>query len=179
MASIPVIISTLSAVIGLSMAGGNAIYYTHNLISGKEVRLNSRHSILLADRANTIAGILQKVNPDIIVSNFGRRMIQTLVDSLEWAYKYNGKSKIKKVFKSSKYRFIFTTYHKAITRDMGDLSRALNIGKYGNDLETGFIKQTHDSSMFSTNDNHNISFDDEVSVEHQVPIVQNIVLEKN
>lgn len=117
-------ISALLSITGASMAG---FRWSKDIMTGKNTDLNSRQSILLMERAKSVGDVLKAVHPDLLALPIGARIIQTLIDATGWALKYNKKWKLKKVFKFEKYRHIFRTYHRALSRDLADLSHMLNI----------------------------------------------------
>lgn len=122
--------STLSTLMGLTMAAGTAIQFTQRSVSGANERINSRHSLALLQRANNIADVMCHIDQNVTASTIGTRMIQTLVNAINWALKYNRKRKIKKIFKFEKYRHIFECYHDSIGRELADLTNILALGKY-------------------------------------------------
>lgn len=119
------------------MAAGTAVQFTQRSVSGANERINSRHSLALLQRANNIADVLCHIDQNVTASSVGARMIQTLVDAINWALKYNRKRKIKKIFKFEKYRHIFECYHDSIGRELADLTNILALGKY-QDQEDGY-----------------------------------------
>lgn len=128
-------LSTISALLNISTTAGTAIQFTQRSVSGANERINSRESYRLIERSNSIADTLSHIDHDIIASVIGNRMIQTLIDSIDWSLKYNAKSKIKKVFKYAKYRHIFQVLHDAITRDLADLNGILSLSRYNYDQQ--------------------------------------------
>lgn len=129
-AAVTMTLSTLSALLGLTMAAGTAIQFTQRSVSGANERINSRHSLALIQRASNIADVLCHIDQNVTASTVGTRMIQTLINAINWALKYNRKRKIKKIFKFEKYRHIFECYHDSIGRELADLTNILALGKY-------------------------------------------------
>ena len=120
-------LSTISALISITGTSIAGLRWSKDIMSGKNTDLNSKQSILLMERANSVGNVLKSVHPDILTRPIGHRIIQTLIDSMGWAIKYNKKHKIKKIFKFEKYRHLFRTYHRALSRDLADLSDMLTI----------------------------------------------------
>jgi len=119
------------------MAAGTAIQFTQRSISGANERINSRHSLALLQRADAIANTLCHIDPNVTACDMGSRMVQTLVNAINWALKYNRKRKIKKIFKYEKYRHIFECYHDSISRELADLINILTLGRF-NEQEVGY-----------------------------------------
>lgn len=128
-------LSTISALISITGTAISGLKYAGEVQSGKEKDLNSKQSILLIERVNSIGTVVHGLRPEILNRPIGHRIIHTLVSSMGWAMKYNNKYKIKKVLKFEKYRHIFRTYHRALSRDLADLSNMMSIHQFNMAME--------------------------------------------
>jgi D-ribose pyranose/furanose isomerase RbsD len=124
---IPLTIATLTTLIRILSTGGHVIYDTYGVTSGGIGTIKSTPSKRLLDRCAAIAEMLQGVDNNIIITNMGRKLVQTLVDSIAWAHKYDKKSKITKILFSSGHRNKFKECHQSITQDFSDIGHTMSI----------------------------------------------------
>jgi len=132
---IPLTITTLTTLIRILSTGGHVIHDTYGVTSGGIGTIKSAPSKRLLDRCAAISEMLQGVDHNIIITNMGRKLVQTLVDCIAWGHKYDKKSKISKILFSSGHRDKFKECHEAITQDFSDIAHTMSISSHPhNDL---------------------------------------------
>ncbi len=93
----------------------------------KKDQVKSRKAVALIERTIAIAAIINRLGTATIKTNFGVKLVQTLVDAYNWAQVYLHKYKLSKLIHGHTYRRRFLDYQNMITRDMQDLSRGLQL----------------------------------------------------
>lgn len=124
---IPVTISTLNTLIKLISTSGHVIHDAYGVTQDGITTMKSSPSRRLVDRCSAISEILQGIDHNILISNMGRKLVQTLVDCIAWAKKYDEKYKISKIIMNKSHKSKFKECHLAITQDFADISNTLVI----------------------------------------------------
>lgn len=124
---IPISLGTIAALVSIVSGAGMVINISYDLANSGIEYLRSNTSIKLTNRCAIIAEILQSVDPGIIVTPVGRKLVQTLVDCIEWSKKYDKKTRIKKIFYYEKYHKRFAEYHNNLTQDLSDIAHSIEI----------------------------------------------------
>ena len=123
------IITILMGFIKVLGSAGFVIYYGYKLTDAGFKNIRSEISLNLIERCSMLAQMLQGADKSLLTNEFGRKLIQKLVNAMLWAQKYDEKSTLSKFLFSSSYIMVFNNYHTAITRDLIDLGSYLNISK--------------------------------------------------
>lgn len=124
---IPLTIATLTTLIKLLSSGGHVIHDTYGVTEQGISTIRSKPSKYLLDRCSIIAEILQGVDHNILITNLGRKIVQTLVDCMAWAHEYDKKYRIAKIIFSGGHRSRFKECHQAITQDLSDIAHTIII----------------------------------------------------
>lgn len=130
---IPLTITTLTTLIRLLSTGGHVVYDTYGVTEGGINTIKSTPSRRLLDRCAAIAEMLQGVDHNIIITNMGRKLVQTLVDCIAWCHNYDKKYKLTKIFLSNGHRKKFKDCHSAITQDFSDIAHTMSISSRSHD----------------------------------------------
>lgn len=126
---LPLTFGTIVTLVNLLTQAGFLIYDAYHVLENGQVDYRSRMSHRLADRCSAISEMLQGVDHNVFTTNLGRKMVQTLIDSLAWCQKYDRKIIVKRVLNSQNYRKKFKMWHQAITQDFSDLAHTMSIIK--------------------------------------------------
>lgn len=127
---IPLSISAIMTLSKILSSAGFTIYNVYDITNDGLESIKCQMSRRLADRSSAIAEILQHCERHILLTNLGRKMVQTLIDSIQWSYRYQKKNKLKKIINNFKYEEKFKWYHDAISQDMSDIAHTMQIQTY-------------------------------------------------
>lgn len=111
----------LSTIISILVAAGKIVYGTSNIAFEGLNNLKSPDSIRLSERCSEIIEDLQQMDHNILITGRSHRLVQTIVDCLQWSKHYDEKSYIKKIIFSNKYKSKFKKCHSEITLYYHDL----------------------------------------------------------
>lgn len=118
MAVLPI---SLGALISILSVSGRLIYGAAEITSNGIGSINSKHSHTLVKRCSEIVEDLQQMDHKILGTGRAQTVVQTVINSLNWAKKYEKKKIIIKIIFSNKYEKKFKDHHEYLTQYFNDL----------------------------------------------------------
>lgn len=112
---------SLGTIISILTFSGKMLYGTANLTNSGITTMHSGPSQLLVERCGEIIEDLQQMDHTILITRRSHRLVQTIIDSLNWAKSYDKKCTLKKIIFNGSYSKKFETSHERITRYFYDL----------------------------------------------------------
>lgn len=127
---IPFSLATIAALVSITNVAGHAIATTFDMAEGGLEHIKSGAAERLIRRATTVAEMLHMMSFDFITSSSGQAIIQTLVNCIEWARRYNKKSKLKQIFFSDAYKDRFLICNNSLSNYLSDMASLANISTF-------------------------------------------------
>lgn len=140
MISVPLTIS-LGTLISILLTAGKSIYNVGNLLVEGIGHVRSEEGRSLLNRCLSIIETLQNVDKQYITTARTQRLVQTLVNCLNWVKKYESMNAIRKVIFYKDYRETFRGYHTELTKYYYDMSISI--------LLTGIFPNKNDPLLLS------------------------------
>jgi hypothetical protein len=120
MASIPITI-TLGTIISILVAAGRGIYGASSLAKDGFDDVKSGPSKILIERCTEIIEDLQQMDHHLLITGRTQRLIQTIVDCLQWARNYDDKNTMSKIIFSNGNKKKFKKRHAELSINFNDL----------------------------------------------------------
>lgn len=118
---IPFTISTMTTILKVLSSGGHVMYGAIELTSGGVNTMKSGKSKILSDRCALISSKLQSIDKNILLTSIGKKLLETLLTSSQWAYDYENKNSLLKIIFNTTYKEKFKDSHQEITQTFSDL----------------------------------------------------------
>lgn len=105
---------SLSTLVSVIVAGGRAIYTAYDYTNTGVSNVKSSPSSRCLYHCSAITDNLGKIDKKLLQTAHGQKVVQDLVNCIEWSLSYDNKNILSKIFLSSSYMKKFETLNKAL-----------------------------------------------------------------
>lgn len=116
---------SLGSIISILISSGKMIYNTGSLLAEGVGHVRSGAGKTLVDRCLEIIETLQQVDRKYITTAKTQRLVQAIVNGLNWCSRYEKMLYAKKVIFVKRYKSAFREYHNELSKYYYDLSMSI------------------------------------------------------
>lgn len=124
MITVPVTVS-LGTVISILISSGKVIYNVGSLLKDGVEHVRSEEGLSLIVRCRSILDTLENVDKKFVTTTKTQVLVQTIVNSLNWANRYEAMSMPRKVLFHKTYKEAFHDYHAELSKYYVDFSMSV------------------------------------------------------
>lgn len=156
--ALPISLGTLGTLITIITLSGQIIYGATNITSEGINSIRCKRSLALVERCSEIVEDLQQMDHHILKTGRSHRLVQTVVNSLNWASKYDNKWLLNKFMFGGRYDKKFYKCHEKLSLYFDDLVLSILLTRVFPDIPSPIssVENKVDENKVDENNFYNI-----------------------